>query len=608
MLFGKKTAPMVDSTLIADAAAGGMNSTVALQMAPPIGPVDKLRISRMLTELRKYQNGKTALDNKIIENNRWYKLRHWDAIRRKQKTAEDLEPASAYLFNNLASKHADMMDNFPEPNILPRESGDETDAEELSSIVPVVLERNEFEETYSDSCWYKLKNGCVPYGVFWDKDKENGLGDICVKKLDLLNLFWKPGITDIQQSPYFFVAELVEHEELKAQYPWVPANATTTIKLAEYAHDESIDTSGMSVVMGCYYKAKVDGRTILHYVKFVGETLLYATENDPDYSQRGLYDHGQYPIVFDVLYPEEDMPTGIGLIDVMKEPQIYIDKLDQIILKNALMAGKPRWFVTEAAGINTDEFGDWSKEFVKALNLDERHMKEIKVSTLDSYIIQHRQMKIDEQKETSANRDFSQGGVTGGVTAASAIAALQEAGNKNSRDINKGGYRAYTKIVHLIIECDRQFYDVPRKFRIIGEDGAIKYIEHSNKMLKEQLLTPAYTGEEPKYRVPVFDIKVKPQRSNPFSKMAQNDLAMAMNNAGFFNPQMADSALIALDMMDFEGKQKVMQKVQANGGMLQMIQQFAMIIQQLTGINPLQPEAAQQTKPQEQKKEPEEKE
>ncbi len=589
---------MVDPNLYAATAAGDMNAAAALQMAPPQGPVDSKRIAEGVTILQDYKAGKAALERRIVENERWYKLRHWDVVRQgynvggstvntDAKPMGDVEPTSAWLFNSLANKHADIMDNYPEPNVLPREQADEGDAKNLSDILPVILERNEFDETYSDAAWYKLKQGTIPYGVFWDQDKENGLGDISIQKLDLLNLFWKPGITDIQKSPNFFNVSPVDFEVLKSDYPWVRETDDTTLTITEYVHDESIDTSKMRLMVDWYYKRKSDvGKVVLHYAKFVGSTLLYATENDPQLAQTGLYDHGQYPFVFDVLFPEEDMPTGIGYIDIMRQPQIYIDKLDQIIMKNALMAGKKRWFIKDTGGVNETEYADWSNDFVHvAGTLDEKNVKEIDVSPLDGYIVTHKQMKIDELKETSGNRDFSQGGTSSGVTAAAAIAALQEAGNKLSRDMIKGSYRAYRKINYMSIELVRQFYDEARNFRIVGENNAIEYIQFTNATMRMQMLPPAYPGGDPGYRVPIFDIKVVPQKSNPFNKAAQNELAFNLYKLGFFDPARADQALAALDMMDIEGKQKLVQRISQNGGMHQQIQQLLMVIQSLTGVS-----------------------
>ena len=94
--------------------------------------------------LQKYKQGKANLEKRIVENEQWYKLRHWECMRDKKL---DVQPTSAWLFNSIANKHADAMDNFPSPNILPREEGDKGEAEMLSSIIPVILEQNDFEET-----------------------------------------------------------------------------------------------------------------------------------------------------------------------------------------------------------------------------------------------------------------------------------------------------------------------------------------------------------------------------------------------------------------------------------------------------------------------------
>lgn len=585
---------MMDSTLIADVAAGGMNSAAALSMAPPQGPMTSERVHEAMAILQEYQTGKTALDNRIVENEKWWKRRHWEFIRAKQNKIGEVEPASAWLFNNLVNKHADLMDNYPDANILPREEGDVPEAKILTSVIPVVMERNEWEQTYSDSGWYFLKNGTVPIGVFWDPDKENGLGEICIKKLDLLNLFWQPGITNIQDSPNFFIVSSMHEAAFKSQFPWAE-NAQTSFKVLEYAHDESIDKIKQRVIIDWYYKIRVNGKTILHYVKFIGSVVLYASENDPMYAERGFYDHGRYPVEFDVLYPEEDSPCGFGMVDIAKEPQLYIDKLDSIIMKNAMMAGKKRFLVRDDGGVNEEELLDWGKDVVHTSgSLDEKNFRELTVDTLDAFIIQHRQSKIDEQKETTANRDFSQGGVTGGVTAASAIAALQESGNKGSRDIVKGRYRTYKRLVHLVIELDRQFYDEARKFRITGEGGVEQFIAHSNAKIRQQQLAPAYEGAEPAYRLPVFDIKVVPQRANPFSRAAQNELAMALYQQGAFNPDRVDAALILLNLLDMEGKDAVIQKVTQNGQAFMILNQLIMMMQGAQSGQPGQQQGKQQ--------------
>ena len=60
------------------------------------------------------------------------------------------------------------------------------------------------------------------------------------------------------------------------------------------------------------------------------------------------------------------------------------------------------------------------------------------------------------------------GGTSGGVTAATAIAALQEAGGKLSRNMIADGYDAFGDVVTLVIELVRQFYGLRRQFRLLG--------------------------------------------------------------------------------------------------------------------------------------------
>lgn len=560
-------------------------------------PIGKKEILEAISTMQTYKEGKSNLENRIVENERWYRLRHWDVIRganvaggaNAASSPNAPEPTSGWLFNCIANKHADAMDNYPEPNVLPRERGDEQDAKTLSAIIPVILERNDYEETYSDAWWYKLKTGTSCYGVFWNNTLENGLGDIDIKKIDLLNLYWESGITDLQQSRNLFLASLVDDDILLAQYPQLKGKLQSKIiDVRDYVHDDTVNTDNKSVVIDWYYKKNNGSRTVLHYAKFVGETLLYASENEEQYRQRGYYDHGEYPFVFDVLFPEEGTPVGFGYVDICRQPQLYIDKLNQIILQNAYLAGKPRFYIKDTGGVNEEEFADWSKNFVHvAGSLNEENIRQIDTKPLDGYIMNLMQYKVDELKETSGNRDFSQGGTASGVTAASAIAALQEAGNKLSRDMIKGAYRAFAKINYLCIELIRQFYDEARCFRIEGQDGGLQYIDYSNAGLQNQPLPPPYPGaeQEPGYqpglRRPIFDIRIKPQKSNPYSRMAQNELAKELYGAGFFDPTRADMALGALELMDFEGKAKTVERISQGQTMYRMIGQLQMQLAQL---------------------------
>ena len=569
--------------------------------APEEKRIGEKEVSKAIDILTKYKQGKAMLETRVVEDELWWELRHWEVMRKdRAKSGKDTdvrpEPTSAWLFNSILNKHADAMDNYPEPVVLPRERSDDESAKTLSSILPVVLEYNDFEQTYSDNWWEKLKHGTAAYGVFWDAEKDNGLGDISIQEIDLLKLFWEPGVTDIQKSRNLFIVELVDEDLLEQAYPEHKGHlGGSVIDVKQYIYDDTVDITGKSVVVDWYYKVKnAAGQTILHYAKFVGTTLLYASENDPQYQERGWYDHGLYPVVLDVLFPEKGTPVGFGYVAICKDPQLYVDKLSSNILENAMMTTRKRFFASDSTGINEDEFKDWSKPIVHVQGeLDERRLQEIVTQPLNSVYLEVMNQKIEEMKDTAANRDVNSGSAGSGVTAAAAIAALQEAGNKSSRDMIAASYRTHVKINSMCIELMRQFYDETRSFRVTGTvPGSYRFQDFNNAAIQDQPIPPAYPGQEEIYRRPVFDVKIKAQKKNPFSRMEQNERAKELYGLGFFNPERAQEALGALEMMEFEGIDKVREQVQQGQTLLnicqqmsQQMDQMALLLQALTGKN-----------------------
>ncbi len=519
-------------------------------------------VRRAADILRRYHAGKRQLEQRIIDNEQFWKLRHWQQM---EKTGQggnpaDPQPTSGWLVNCILSKHADAMDCYPEPTVLPREPGDREEAGKLTRILPVILKKNGFKRTYSSAWWYKLKSGCAVYGVFWDAGKLNGLGDISIRRMDLLNLFWEPGVTDIQDSPHFFSTELQDREALEERYPQAKGKADRGgWTLSRYLYDDAVDTSGKVLVVDWYYHTRENGRRVLQYCKFVGDTVLYATENDPDMRERGWYDHGRYPFVFDVLFPEEGTPAGYGYVDLCKSPQKQIDLMNQAILKNTLASATPRFFVRSDGAVNENEYADWTRPFVHTNgNLGSDSIAPIQTAGLDSVYVAILQSKIAEMKETAGNRDVANGGTAGGVTAATAIAALQEAGGKLSRNMIDDGYEAFSDVVTLCIELIRQFYSLPRQFRLLGVMGQEEFVSYDSRGLQPQAVDDGVVSG---YRVPEFDLEVSAQDENPYKTMEYNQLALQLFQMGFFRADMADQALRCLELMDFKNKDRLMSSI-----------------------------------------------
>lgn len=556
---------------------------------------------KAMDTLQKYRQGKSALEARVIASEDWWRMRSWQRI--QKGNPEDDKWTSAWLFNVIMGKHADAIAAYPAPAIRPREPDDREEAAKLSSVLPVILEQNDFEEVYSDSQWTKLKQGTLIWHVKWDSSKLNGLGDISVQPVDILSFFWEPGVRDLQKSKNIFLTEMVDNDLLLAKYPELQGKLNSNPQIQQkYNTDDVISFDGKSMVVDWYYKKYQNGRQVLHFAKLVGDTVLQSTENDteqkydtltlPDGSivqqpagrpmaETGLYDDGEYPFVVDALFPVEGSIAGYGYIDVGKSTQEQIDRMNQAIVKNAIMATTPRWFKRSDGSVNEQEFADWTKPFVHVDgNLGQDSLVPIQVNMLNSNYIAILQNKIEELKWTTGNTDVNNGATNSGVTAASAIAALQEASGRSSKDSTKSAYRAYARMIRMVIERIRQFYDLPRQFRIVGQRGAEQFVQYSNQGLQPQTLYGA-NGQPDGLRKPVFDIEVSAQKASEYTSMAQNELALQFFQLGFFNPQMVDQTLATLDMMDFDGKDSIIQKVQENADLQQRLvewQQLALAL------------------------------
>ncbi len=528
------------------------------------GSIGKKELSKAREILNRYKAGKNTMDQRIVENEKWWRMQHMGMV--NQKIRRTTDTPSGWLFNSLANKHADAMDNYPSPSVLPREAGDRKDAEALSSVLPVILEQNDFEQVYDETWQYKLKSGTGCYGVFWNNRKLGGLGDIDVKRVDVLNLYWEPRVSDIQDSRNLFYVYSADNESLRQQYPQLEGHlGGRDFTTVQYAYEDSDPQDAeKSTVIDWYYKKWQNGREVLHYCKFCGETVLYATENEAGMQDRGIYDHGLYPFVLDVMFKIEGSPAGFGYVDVMKGAQTRIDRLQNGITENALEVVNNRWFIRDGASINEEEFMDHSNKLVHvAGEVTDQNVRQITVPGLSGNYLEILSSYINELKEVSGNRDVSNGGTTSGVTAASAIAAMQEAGSKLSRDTIKAGYRAFAKVCSLVIENIRQFYSEERTFRIIGEDGSEEFIQYSNRRIAVTS-RPGLFGMEDS-RKPIFDVVVKAQKASPYSRISQNELAKEFYTMGFFDPANTDRSLACLRMMDFEGKQEIIQNIEKNG-------------------------------------------
>ena len=507
------------------------------------GKVSGAFITKAWDAYLRYRGDKENLTARVRENMRSYRAAY--AMLYNEKNNQTM-PKTAYILSAVENKYADYLDNIPQPNFLARESADEETARILSKIVPAQLEMSGFSAAYKRDARQKLICGTGIYGIFYDRRER----EIIVKSLDIMNVFCDMNVTDVQKSQFLFITDIIDNDILREAYPEYEELFDGDVCAPGYENDRRLYDS--SEVIDCYYKK----RGKVHLIKFCNETVIAASE---DLYSDGMYEHGRYPVIFDVMYPEADNPFGFGLVDTTRNPQLYIDRLDSAILKNAMLTASPRWFINRNADINTEQFADMSQEIIEASNVSEETIRRVEMGSIPSAVMQHRNQKILELKEVAANRDVSAGGTSGGVTAASAITALQEAGDKQSRAIISDSFDAYKEIVKMVVELMRQFFDRDRVYRITNADGTNEYKSFSKERLtaaepeRDALGFPIDT----RYRRIEFDIDIVPQKQNAFKRETNNQTILELWNGGFFAPQNLEMSALALPFFQFDGKDAV---------------------------------------------------
>ena len=520
-----------------------------------------------------FRAAKAPLDAATRENEEWYRLRHMQYVDGSGKTQRDyfsgeenakgvmgskVEPTSALLLNSIKNKHADAMANYPRANVLPREEADEAEAYKLSKIIPSLLERIKFERTYSDMAWSKPVQGWGVYAVFWDKDAEDGVGEIGIEQASLLNLYFDMEENHIQKSSDVFYVHMVRREDLKRNYPEIPERELEAVGTGDgeyerYNGNPTNATQTKVPVIDWYYKKRnKQGRRVVHLCQFVGDIVLFSSEDTEEWGERGIYDHGKYPFVVDVLYPYSGQIAGFGEVATGKAKQTYIDILQKATVKNALWQTNPRYFFSSGSGVNKEDFANVNNMVVEVTSLTNGSVQRIDTAPLSGNVLALADRMVGELKETTGAKDVATGAAPGGgVTAASAIASLQEAAGKGSRDFNRGSYAAFREVIEMVIELIRQFYTDERHFRVLGE-GERAYMTYTSDKLREG------------GRHPLFDLEITTERASNYTRMQNNQLALELYGAGFFTPGNAPAALACLDIMDFDQKEEVISIIHDN--------------------------------------------
>ena len=518
---------------------------------------------RIYALFNEYRNAYAAEWERLDRCERIYRGEHWLDVPLQDEN--EPRPVTPVIQSTIENVRADLMDQMPEAVVLSDGPGHERAAEMLTAVLRENHRLGRFDREYSLLLHDLLVGGYMVQETGYDPEAAGGLGAAFLRAVDTHTILFDPLCTDIQDSRAIFKFAPYPREWFEARYPREALNMREDENRALRIEDNYLARSNgeMFLLIECWqreYDADA-GCYRVHMCKLAGRQLL---EDSRKTKPEGYFAHGQYPFVVTPLFLRKGTALGYGFVDMFETQQRYADKLDQIILKNALMASHNKLLVTGASGFDPDDLRDWSKEVHRGENLN--GVTWFPTAPLPGYLLNYGQSIRQSIREESGSNDFARGQTYGGVTAASAIAALQEAGSKRSRMVARTVHGAFEEAVRQEIEVEREFCIFPRSVALkSAENGRAERASFKGDDMFE--LTARNN------RLPLeFTVSVRAQRENRFTVAAHNELVFKLVQMGMVTPD------IGLELMLFDGKQE------AQARMRERAQQTAGAEQNAMGI------------------------
>ncbi len=501
------------------------------------------KADRLYTLFGEYRDAYAAEWERLDRCERIYCGGHWDEV--PLKDANEPRPVTPVIQSTVESIRADLMDQLPEAVISADSPENEKTAEALTALVAENHRIGRFEREYGELIHDLLVGGYMVMETGYDESENNGLGAAFIRRADAHNVLFDPLAADIQDSRAIFKIAPYPAQWFAAHYP-ARFESMGAEPVTVTPRKDAFLSRGLGdemLLIECWER-EFDAETStysVHMTKLAGGMIL---EDSRDVKPQGYFAHGRYPFVVTPMFPRRGTALGFGLVDMFETQQLYADKLDQIVLKNAFMASHNKLLVTGASGFDADDLRDWSRDVHEGDSL--AGVTWFQTPPLPAYVAGFAKVLRDGVKEESGANDFSRGSAYGGVTAASAIAALQEASSKRSRVAARIVHGAFEEAVRQEIEVEREFSTLPRKVSLpSGENTDFT----SDALYRVSALDN---------RLPLeFAVSVRAQRENRFSVAAHNETVINMVRLGMLTPA------VGLRLMTFDGKQQALDLMQA---------------------------------------------
>lgn len=548
---------------------GVQKVTPATGAEQPLKEEERALVDEAYANLEVFQQGCRDYHDRAKENRKIILMDDpkQDVSRKKnQKKTIQLQTLKS-TFNCIV---ADQMDNMPEAQLSPERADLIEVVDDMNDAVRYIFAHNKYEELHRKRVEDFVGVGTAITQTCWDHTMDGGKGNIALIRWPVEAFLWDPLYEDIQDAracikvSWHPLSWYAAHYPEQAQYIQNENGSyenvgMTESQAAKYGQDEEL-----AMLMEYWYRrfdAEKNKYTI-NVAYFAGGALLEHAEN--------VFEHGMYPFVLDVFSRCEGMPVGPGQVDEMAPTMRYINRYMSYIDTNLRMSSKGRLLLRRGSNIDKEALANWETDIIEGDRVAPEDVHWLQNQPFTGMVVQQLLQLQSDIKQDSGQNQMTRGETAGGVTAASAISALQEAGGKITRLRTAVLNHGYARIVEQVMWLMHQFYDKNRKLMISGRNVEID-------------ASPAHLFGKGKgaYPAPAYFVQVQVSRRNPLRVQAQNDLFLqaysmsAQSGANF-------PLTTLFQLLNVDGKDKILPVLQQNDQTTQLIQSLQQQIEQLT--------------------------
>lgn len=569
--------------MLSEHQAPTLNTTSPTEYVPTDEERKTLKLVNSLFE--KAKKWRRKYDENWLDDYKMFRGKQWKEQRPTYRHSEVIN----FIFQAIQSVVPVMTDNRPKFDFLPQEPGDYELSQILSQVAQHDWEKNNWMiplcEMIYDGHFYGTGIGSMEY----NPDANRGAGAIQFESDDPMYTFPDPNARDVnKRSKFYIYAEPTDVELLKAQYPakkdYIKPDLIDLIKgdrsdinLVEYKSPTNINTiiEGTSAYDSTARNQALKITAYIYSDEFDEEEVV---KKNPDgtqateYQQKLRYPNGRKVcIAGGVVLDDGPMPYEDGLIpkarycnyilprefwgmseiEQLRGPQKIFNKIVSFALDVLTLMGNPIWVVGNGSGVDTDNLFNRPGLIVEAD--DPNLVRREEGVQLQPYVLQLIDRLENWFQDISGRTDVTQGAQPGGITAASAIANLQDAAQTRIRLKARNLDATLQDLGRLWLARTFQFRTAPEIVRLTGNDGAIQYfkfhVDHQpvmdetgqptgdvRKVVNVRNYNPdPVTGEmkedlEAKQLIVNgdFDIRVTTGSSLPFAKSQKIQLAEAL--------------------------------------------------------------------------------